>query len=934
MMRSNGSRSACIPAAITLLLALCAFQLAACGSSVSFDERIAAGDRAAAAADNRAAIIEFKNALDVDPNNAAARLRLGKALLAIGEVPAAVKELERARALGAQTAEVVSPLVQAYLAGNQGQQVLDLLSQDAVVQAIAPTELLRLRGEALLALDRGEEAEAAFREALNDADRSSAVVAGIIRAQIQQDKLDEARAGLEAQAGELPEVLDIIVLRSELAARAEDLPDAEKHLLEALKSPEALQSSLVRARLLAGLADVRLRMGDAIGAREALTRLREESGESPAWSLLAGRASLAEGNGRDAIDRLQAFVQAVPGSVEGKVMLGVALLAENLPAQALAQLEVARSMAPHDLQVNMALAQAQMQFGNPAEALGILAPFLAQDAPHPQVMALAGRARLALGDAAGSLELLQKGASANPDDPALKLELASAFIADGQHDKALALLQNLQGSGGDESRRQWLTVLIHADRGDRAAAEAALEQLLRGQEHNADLQALAGAFMRRIGRLPEAQRAYERALAADPRSIVARLALAQIAAERGDEGAMIGHYREVLAIDPVNAHALDSLARAELTRGGASAALDVIRTARDRNPRTLTPQLLLVRLLGTLGFRDEAMAEASQLLKLAPADAAAIGTAAAANAQAGRLEEALALYNSALRLNVTPELLLQRGSLEAALGRLRDARGSFEQALALRNDWMPATAALLRLDVQEGKVDAAIARAQAIAKRHPADRQARHLVGETLVLAGRSREAATYFDSLGADDKSAVLRAFQLRVATGLPNPESGLLNVLKGEPDNTALRTALAAWYQDTDRVDDARVQYEEVLKHSQNDVVALNNLAWMLGNAGDGRALEYARRAYELAPTSGPVTDTYGWLLARSDRSEEALPLLRRAAGLLPADPEVQYHYAFALANSGDARSAKALLDRITAGDKPFPSRAEAEALSARLR
>ncbi len=67
------------------------------------------GQSFVAANDPRSAIIEFKNALQKDPNLAVARFALGQTELTIGDYPSAVKELERALDLGADRAAVMAP---------------------------------------------------------------------------------------------------------------------------------------------------------------------------------------------------------------------------------------------------------------------------------------------------------------------------------------------------------------------------------------------------------------------------------------------------------------------------------------------------------------------------------------------------------------------------------------------------------------------------------------------------------------------------------------------------------------------------------------------------------------------------------------------------------------------------------------------------------
>jgi tetratricopeptide (TPR) repeat protein len=115
---------------------------------------------------------------------------------------------------------------------------------------------------------------------------------------------------------------------------------------------------------------------------------------------------------------------------------------------------------------------------------------------------------------------------------------------------------------------------------------------------------------------------------------------------------------------------------------------------------------------------------------------------------------------------------------------------------------------------------------------------------------------------------------------------------------------------------------------------VVALNNLAWALGHLGRPQALDYAERAYKLAPQAPSVADTLGWILARRGQSRQALPYLAHATQLAPRDPDMAYHYAYALAKAGQPAKARAVLSQALSGTAAFASRQAAEQLLASLK
>ena len=106
-----------------------------------------------------AAVIQLKNALQRDPNNAQARLLLGKSHLDMGDGASAEKELERARELGVE-ADVVLPLLgKAWLLMNRPERVLETIDAGGH-QGDALADRLYLRGQAFVLQKQLDQAEA------------------------------------------------------------------------------------------------------------------------------------------------------------------------------------------------------------------------------------------------------------------------------------------------------------------------------------------------------------------------------------------------------------------------------------------------------------------------------------------------------------------------------------------------------------------------------------------------------------------------------------------------------------------------------------------------------------------------------------------------------------------------------------------------------
>ena len=111
----------------------------------------------------------------------------------------------------------------------------------------------------------------------------------------------------------------------------------------------------------------------------------------------------------------------------------------------------------------------------------------------------------------------------------------------------------------------------------------------------------------------------------------------------------------------------------------------------------------------------------------------------------------------------------------------------------------------------------------------------------------------------------------------------------------------------------------YRAVLQASPDDMLALNNLAYMLVDepGGADEALTLARRAYEVARGMGQVGDTFGWVLFRTGDASQAERVLRDAAARQPRLAEVRVHLARVLLAQGQVPAAKVEWDRARARD-----------------
>ncbi len=129
----------------------------------------------------------------------------------------------------------------------------------------------------------------------------------------------------------------------------------------------------------------------------------------------------------------------------------------------------------------------------------------------------------------------------------------------------------------------------------------------------------------------------------------------------------------------------------------------------------------------------------------------------------------------------------------------------------------------------------------------------------------------------------------------------------------------------QQTGRHQDSLTAYRAALEARPDDLVVLNNIAYLLAESLDRapEAVPLAQRAADLAPRDPLILDTLGWVLFKSDLIEQAKSILQRSIEIKALAPNC-YHLAEVLIARGDQRQASVFLEqaidlaRKTADDK----------------
>lgn len=156
----------------------------------------------------------------------------------------------------------------------------------------------------------------------------------------------------------------------------------------------------------------------------------------------------------------------------------------------------------------------------------------------------------------------------------------------------------------------------------------------------------------------------------------------------------------------------------------------------------------------------------------------------------------------------------------------------------------------------------------------------------------------------------------------------------LEKSPKNSDILLKLGTIYEQLNDYKQAENYYLAVLAQQPENSAVLNNLAWIYAQQNNPKALELAKKAYDLAPHSASIADTYGYILIKNGQLADGLTVLEKASDLEPGNNDIQLHLAEAYAANNNNDKAIELLEKLTKAEQTFPGQKTAADLLAKLK
>ncbi|HEY2817734.1 MAG TPA: XrtA/PEP-CTERM system TPR-repeat protein PrsT [Casimicrobiaceae bacterium] len=908
-----------------LLAITLAIGIAACSrnDSASF---VASAKSYMAKSDYKAAIVQLKNAVAGAPNDPETRFLLAKAMLEAGDVVGAETEVRKAIDLKYSPEETYPLLARALLAEGKYDAAIAAVGTQKLETAQARADVGTTVAVARSALGDVKEARSAIDAVLKEAPGNSRAL--VVKAQIvaQAGDLSEAMKLVDTALAGAPTDKDALLLKAQLLSSSGQRDEAVA-LLE--KTTEAHPEDRNARLSLISLLVASQRIDDA--ARQ-LDKLKAAAPNEIGTTYADALVTTARGDAAQARTLIQKVLAARPEHLPSLYLSGFVDSQLKSYASAEETLRKLVAMVPNDIAARKLLASVYIQTGQPKLALETIDPALRRSPDDPALLRTAAEAMLGAGNVAKGAELYERANSIDKNNIVSNVRLAQVRLATGETERAMKDLESLSKTDKSQSQADLALIMAHVQRREFDKALAAVDALEKKQPNTPLTQNLRGGIYMGKRDFKAARKSFEKAHEMQPTDLSSAANLALLDVQEGKADDARKRYEQMLQKDPKNEQILLSLADlTAMTRANQEEAKAIIDKAIAANPQSVRPRLALVGYYSRMGDVRAALNAAQAAQSLFPNDPQVIDAVGATELASGAANQGLATY---ARL---AEMQPQNAAVQLRVAALRlqakDSAGAAEAArkvIAAVPESPQAWAILARAQMQAGHTDEALAEARKLQKEHPDHAFGYALEGEIRSLDKKWSEAAAVLRTalskqqvplLAVSYYSALQNAGKAAEATSFAE------KWIREHPTDTTMLQALGEQSLAKKEYASSAARYRAILEIAPDNAVALNNLAWLLGEAGDPKAREYAERAYQLAPFQPNVIDTLGWTLVRTGDLARGTQLLQLASNLAPRENEIRLHLGRALIKSGDKEGGRRVLEPLTKLDSASTTRADAE-------
>ncbi len=411
------------------------------------------------------------------------------------------------------------------------------------------------------------------------------------------------------------------------------------------------------------LAEAQNNLGNALlqkgRADEAITQCQRALQLKPGFAEACynlGNALLQKGRVDEAITRYQKALQIRPGYAEAHNNLGNALLQKGQVDEAIVQYQTALQLKPDDAEACYNLGYALLQKGQVDEAIARCQKALQLKPDFAEACYNLGSALLQKGRVDEAIIQYQKALQIKPDYAEVHYNLGNALLQKGRVDEAITQYQQALQLKPDDAEAHNNLGYARLLKGQVDEAMGHFQQALQMKPDYAEARYNFGNALLQKGRVDEAITQYQQALQLKPDNAKAHVNLGGALLQKGRVDEAMGHFQKALQLKPDDVKIHSNFGDALLQEGRVDEAIaqyQKVLQIKPDSPYVLNNLAWLLATCPDAHIRDgvQAVKYAGRACELTRYGVAPfVGTLAAACAEAGRYDEAIAAAQKACAL--------------------------------------------------------------------------------------------------------------------------------------------------------------------------------------------------------------------------------------------------------------------------------------------
>lgn len=908
-----------------------AAMLAAC-TSQNPDNLVASARTQVQRGDLPGAVIELKNALQINPDHAQARLVLGQTLLELEQPALAAVELQKARDAGIAADQVLPSLANALEQSGDVQRLIELDAASNVLGPQARASVKTAVASALIAQGQPDRADEALTDALEADPKHPAAQLHKARAHARRGELDLAIAAAAQLVQHNPDDADALSFQGDLF---QIVRGDRKGALEAYRKALTIAPKHLGAH--AGIITMALEANDLDAARTRLDALKTVRPTHLQTRFFEARLAAQRGDLRTAAEGTAYLLKAAPRDQRVLLLAASLALRQGEANQAIRHLDRVLQSAPQSVTARRLLARAHLTAGDPEQAYRSLEPLLGRQPGDAQVLLLAGSAAMLTGDRRRAEPLLAQAAKLAPTDAETRAALAAARIGLGDIHAGISQLEAIADSDTGISADVVLVTTLVGRRDFDAALKSVqrLESKLPGQALPLHLR---GRILALKGDRAAARASFEKSLVVEPRFMSSVEALAQLDLLDNHARAARQRLEAALAAAPDDARAISALAALDDREGKPTREIaDSLSRAIQAHPDDPLARKRLVQFLSQRQDYKAALEAARSATVALPNDIDMLALLAATQLSAGEAQQAISSYSRLATIRPR-ELRYWIGLAESQLagGSPAAAIDSAARALTLAPRSVPAIETAVKVDLRNGQIAQAIKRAKALQASDPARPQGWLFEGDIELGRGNApAAAAAYQVALQKDGSTPVAQRLHvaLRQTGDAGRADAFAAGWMKNHHDDTRFLEHLASWAIVDKDLPLASQHLEAAARIAPDNASVLNNLAWVQASLKKAGAAKLAERATRLAPNQPQYFDTWAFALAAEGKFSRAVEIQKKAVALAPEGLGLRFNLARLLLQAEDKSAAREELEALSRAGTSFPLHRQVRDLLATL-